>query len=134
MEKKDGTTSEGVTRGLRRSPSADQRQAKSRGASWFEEGGGELWPVSERISREAGPWASIAFFAIGGILGQLIQELERQLAEQDDCIESYQAKIKQNQEDILWHERKKADVAQRLAHLKANAASLQASLTGEAGE
>lgn len=134
MEKNDGTTSQGDTRGLRRSPSADQRQAEPGGKSWFEESGRELWPVSERVSREAGPWASFAFFAIGGILGQLIQDLEHQLAEQDDSIEWYQAEIKKNQAAVAWHQHKKADVAQRLDSLKTNAGLLRDALTDETAE
>lgn len=117
------------TRQVRGEVGSDQCQAEPRSEGRVIEVGGQSWAIDERVSREAGPWASIAFLAIGGILGQLIKDLEYQLAYQQSSIDWYMAEIKKNEEAVAWHKEKLTDVEERLANLKAHAEAIRQSIS-----
>jgi len=125
MENKDGSTEKGISGGLRRSDSGIEREAQSGSQAGIERFGGEVWNIPERISREAGPWTSLAFLAIGGILSQLIRDLEYQLAYHQSSIDWYRAEIQKSQGALSWHEDNLAEVEQQLESLKTQAESIK---------
>ena len=66
----------------RQTLSGFERKTESRSQAGLEGFGGEIWPISERVSGDAGTWIALAFVTLGGILSQLIDDIEFQLAYQ----------------------------------------------------
>ena len=124
------TTNQGQSGHLRRQGRPDQRENQRGRAGRVASECSEDRAIPERVSGEAGPWASLALFAIGGILGQLIKDLEYQLAYQQSSIEWYEAEIQKNQDALEWHIEKMEQVHQQLEETMAHAEAIRRSMNG----
>jgi uncharacterized coiled-coil protein SlyX len=129
----DAQASQIDSREIWREGSSNQREVEPRSESGSSRLGGGYGDLSQRVSREAGPWASLAIVAIGGIFSQLIQDLEDQLAEQDSCIDWYESEIKKNQEALNWHVERKDRLSSRLESIRTQAESVNRALEDSEG-
>lgn len=130
LQSYEDTTNQGQSGHVRGKGRPDQREDQRGRTGRVAPERSENWAVPERVSGEAGPWASLALFAIGGILGQLIKDLEYQLAYQQSSIEWYEAEIQKNQDALEWHTEKLEEVHQRLEETMAHAEAIRRSMDG----
>lgn len=98
--------------GLAACPPHTGREAGAR-----EDGGGSR-DFSRGATGEGGPWATLTLALAGGILRQLINQTEDQLAYHRDSVEWYQQEVEKAQSGAQWHERQYAKVQGQLEELK----------------